>query len=152
VKEAPKPDHIDRGAGMTLKGSTQSQVVPRYSVREAADQLGLGIGRTRQLIYAGRLGSVKEGPHRYVSAAQIETYISEKRAHEEAVRKAAPTSWDWEGNLVKKLERWLVDEGWTVVSRADAALRERGNFARFSHSSRPTRQAFSKRLRTDRSV
>jgi hypothetical protein len=38
----------------------------------------------------------------------------------------ATTAWFWEGNVVEALARYLTDEGWTIVSRANTHTKERG--------------------------
>ena len=39
---------------------------------------------------------------------------------------SASDDWLWEGSVQRTLRDWLVADGWSVVSEADAALRERG--------------------------
>jgi hypothetical protein len=34
--------------------------------------------------------------------------------------------WFWEGNVVKAIARFLADEGWTIVGKADTHSKERG--------------------------
>jgi hypothetical protein len=36
------------------------------------------------------------------------------------------TDWFWEGNVVEALTRFLVSEGWQIVSKADTHSKERG--------------------------
>lgn len=97
-----------------------------YSVTEAAERLGISVARTRQLVGTGELRSTKSGRRRYVSADAVAEFEAVVRARREALLAAAPTNWDWEGNLVATLAAWLKQEGWQEVSRANAALREHG--------------------------
>ncbi len=97
-----------------------------YTVVEAAETLGLSVGRTRQLIGAGRLSSTKVGYRRYVPARSLHAFEAARELREKASLAAAPTDWDWEGNLVETLAAWLKEGGWEEVSRANAALREHG--------------------------
>lgn len=34
--------------------------------------------------------------------------------------------WFWEGNVVEAIARFLADEGWTIVGKADPHSKERG--------------------------
>lgn len=97
-----------------------------YSVAEAADRLGISVPRTRQLISTGKLTSTKSGSRRYVPARSLDAFEGAREQRTRALLAAAPTDWDWEGNLVETLAQWLKERGWHEVSRANAALREHG--------------------------
>lgn len=96
------------------------------SVAEAADRLKLSVAWTRRLIATGSLASTKIGARRYVPSGALAEYDAARQVREHALRAAASTDWDWEGNLVDTLARWLGRQGWTEVSRAETALREHG--------------------------
>lgn len=34
--------------------------------------------------------------------------------------------WFWEGNVVETIARFLADDGWTIVGKADTHSKERG--------------------------
>jgi hypothetical protein len=38
----------------------------------------------------------------------------------------APKDWFWEGNVVETLARYLSNEGWTILSRADTYSKQQG--------------------------
>lgn len=111
-------------------GTTASLDAKSYTVAQAAARLGLSVTRTRRLIWSRKLASTKSGWRRYVPASAIAEFEAAARARrqarEQALLAAAPTDWDWEGNLVDSLADWLKELGWQEVSRASAALREHG--------------------------
>lgn len=39
---------------------------------------------------------------------------------------AAPTDWFWEGSVVDRLELFLINAGWTTLSKADTASKQQG--------------------------
>jgi hypothetical protein len=39
-------------------------------------------------------------------------------------------NWFWEGNVVEAIARFLVDDGWTIVGKADTHSKERGRYPR----------------------
>lgn len=45
---------------------------------------------------------------------------------DDASESDAPTEWFWEGNVVDAVERHLKETGWQIVSKADAASKQRG--------------------------
>ena len=85
----------------------------------------------RRLEAAGLIAR-KPGPigkiANYPTSKQKSPIAVREMVQPEAARPAmaAPSDWFWEGSVVDRLELFLIDAGWSVLSKADTASKQQG--------------------------
>lgn len=115
-----------RGNDMSRTEPAASDSSPLLTVSAVASDLGMSEARVRRLIAEGAIVSERVGGRRLVSPSALRSLRAERARRAAEPEASAPTSWDWEGNVVTTLAKHLQVEGWKVVRQANAATRETG--------------------------